>query len=167
MCGADFELALRTPELFKSQHTSSTMPVTSLFAPPIGLNALDGLGQTQSSTPRPDPPHCRPIGPTGVDFGPLPPDEGLHGAALNPASGRYYAADVCPPWLFQRFTQHGKSKPLHRLTRPKPLHRLTRLEHRRPLLQLYDAKAVEALLSTGTLSLKCDRKSLCNREEGS
>jgi hypothetical protein len=49
----------------------------------------------------------------------------------------------------------------------KALHRLTRLEYRRPLLQLYDLKAVEALLSTGTLSLKRERKSLCNREEGS
>jgi hypothetical protein len=27
----------------------------------------------------------------------------------NPVSDSYYAADVCSPWLFQRFTQHGKS----------------------------------------------------------
>jgi hypothetical protein len=49
----------------------------------------------------------------------------------------------------------------------KALHPLTRLEYRRPRLQLYDLKAVEVLLSTGTLSLKRERKSLCNREEGS
>ena len=27
----------------------------------------------------------------------------------NPSRGRFYAADICPPWFFKLFSAHGKS----------------------------------------------------------